>query len=149
VYDAFRWPNLVIRCLTGCEVVSSFTWCGECRQIMVGLSSMIDCLFFSFFSLSWQLKYIIILFVCCLSNQTWLLDPSGLGLATLCKYTMDQDTVYCRLAQWIFQALKAWDWANVVFLQKVTLIFCSLVEKIKDLIVGVFQYFCSFTLFFV
>jgi hypothetical protein len=37
--------------------------------------------------------------------------------------------------------LKAWDGANVVFSQKVKLLFCHLVEKIKALVVGVFQYF--------
>jgi hypothetical protein len=28
--------------------------------------------------------------------------PRRLGLTTLCKCTMDQDTIHCILAQWIF-----------------------------------------------
>jgi len=60
----------------------------------------------------------------------------------LCKWTLDQDTIYYRLVQWIFQALKAWDEANVVFSQKkVKLSFCQLVEKIEALVVGIFHYF--------
>jgi len=46
---------------------------------------------------------------------TWLLDRNSLSMVTLCKYTVDQDTIHYRLAQRIFQALKAWDGANVVF----------------------------------
>jgi len=63
---------------------------------------------------------------------------SDLGLTTLCKCTVDQYTVHNRLSQWIFQALKAWDEANVVFSHKVKLSFCHLVEKIEALIVEVF-----------
>ena len=56
-----------------------FTWYGACRQLMVGLSLVIDCLCFFFFSLSWQLKCTIILFVCCLSNKIclWLVLKSA------------------------------------------------------------------------
>ena len=50
--DAFRWPNMDNRCLTGWAVVPSFTWCGACRQIIVRLPPVIDCLcFFFLFSL--------------------------------------------------------------------------------------------------
>jgi len=65
-----------------------------------------------------------------------------LGLATLCKRTVDEDIVHCRLAQWIFQALNAWDMANIVFSHKVKLSFCALVEKIEALVVG--EYFSIF-----
>jgi hypothetical protein len=61
-----------------------------------------------------------------------------MGLTALCKCTVDQDTIHCRLSQWIFQALKAYDGADVVFSYKVKLSFCHLVEKIKVLVVGVF-----------
>jgi hypothetical protein len=71
----------------------------------------------------------------------WLSDPSFVGLVTLCKCTVDQDTVHCRPAQWIFQALKAWDGANIVFSHEIKLSFSSLFKKIEALVMGVFQYF--------
>jgi hypothetical protein len=39
--------------------------------------------------------------------------PKLLGSGNKC--TVDQDTVHYKFAQWIFQALKAWCEANVVF----------------------------------
>jgi hypothetical protein len=78
--DDFQWPNLIICRLTGCTIIPFSTWCGACRQIMIGLLSVIDYLCF-FFSLSWQLKFIIVLFICCLSNQSCLSYPRRLGLA--------------------------------------------------------------------
>jgi len=50
-------------------------------------------------------------------------DLRRLGLATLCKRSVDQDG------------------ANVVFSLKVKLSFYPLVEKIEALVLGVFQYF--------
>ena len=47
-YNVSRWPNLVIRRLTRCAVVPSSTWCGACKQIMIRLSPVIDCLHFFF-----------------------------------------------------------------------------------------------------
>jgi hypothetical protein len=63
---------------------------------------------------------------------TWMIDSSSLGVTTLCKCTMDQDMVHYRLPQWIFQALKAWEGAIIVFSHKVKLLFYILVEKLKD-----------------
>jgi len=48
VYNASRWPNLIIRHLTRCAVVPSSTWCGACKQIMIRLLLVIDCLCFFF-----------------------------------------------------------------------------------------------------
>ena len=74
-------------------MLSSISY-GTCKDIMVGLSLMINCLcFFSF--LSWQLKctIVICLFVVCLGLATKLdssylslgimLDPRSLGLTTI------------------------------------------------------------------
>jgi len=41
------------------------------------------------------------------AGLAWLPNLSSLGLLTLCRYTVDQDKINYRLAQWIFQALKA------------------------------------------
>ena len=68
-------------------------------------------------------------------------NPSFVRLATLCKCVVYQDTFHCKLGQWIFEAMKIWDGANVVFAYKVKLLFCLFVEKIKALVVWVFQYF--------
>jgi hypothetical protein len=77
------------------------------------------------------------------TGLAWLSDPSFsfVGLATPCKCIVDQDTVHCRHTQWIFQALKAWDGANIVFSHEIKLSFSSLFEKIEALVMGVFQYF--------
>jgi hypothetical protein len=40
-----------------------------------------------------------------------------------------------------FQALKAWDGANIVFSHEIKLSFSSLFEKIEALVMGVFRYF--------
>jgi hypothetical protein len=78
----------------------------------------------------------------CQIQGAWVWQPCASIL-----WTKTQSTVF--FSPWIFQALKAWDGANVVFSHKVKLSFCPLVEKIEALVVGVFQYFCPFTLFFV
>jgi hypothetical protein len=94
VCDVFWWPNLVIHCFLGCAAVSFPIWRGTCRQIIIGLPPAIDYCVFSFFSLSWQLKCTLVLFVCCLSNQAWLTyssilsvtwfqDPLPLGLVIM------------------------------------------------------------------
>jgi hypothetical protein len=50
--DAARWSNLFIRCLPGYVAIPSYTCCGSCRWIMVGLPPVIDCFcFFFLFSL--------------------------------------------------------------------------------------------------
>jgi hypothetical protein len=66
-----------------CSIVLFSMWCGPCRQITVGLPPTIDYLRFSFFFFSWQLKYIIFLFINCLSNHTWLSNPRRFNLAWL------------------------------------------------------------------
>ena len=139
----------------------SSTWYGVCKQIVVGLPLVIDYLCF-FLCLSNQV---------CLSfpstlGLTWLPYPRHSGLTiifklkklrcthvqlvarprqleygNLCKYIVGQDTIHYRLAQRIFKALKAWNVADVVFSQKIKLKICHLVEKIKALVMGVFQYF--------
>ena len=72
------------------------------------------------------------------------LDLSCLDVATLCKYTMDQDIVYYRLAYWIFQTLKDWEGANLVFSHKVKLSFYLLVEKLKHWLWRYFSIFHKF-----
>jgi len=67
MWNVFRLSNLVIRRLTKCTVMPSFTWCNVCRHIMIELLSVIDCLcFFSIFSLLATKVYNCPLFVCCL-----------------------------------------------------------------------------------
>jgi len=68
--DTTRWPNLAIHHLSGYVAVSSSTWYDVCGLIMVRLPLIIDC--FSFFSLYWQLKCTIILFVYCFSISVLL-----------------------------------------------------------------------------
>jgi hypothetical protein len=46
--DTTQYPNLVIHRLLGCVAIPSFTWCGACRRIMVGLPPVINCLCFFF-----------------------------------------------------------------------------------------------------
>jgi hypothetical protein len=43
-----------------------------------------------------------------------------------------------------FQALKAWNGTNIVFLHKIKLLFCYLIEKIKALMWGYFKIFHEF-----
>jgi hypothetical protein len=81
--DASRWPNLVIHCFLGCAAVPFPIWRGTCKQIIIGLSPVINYCVFSLFSLSWQLKCILVLFVCCLSNQEWLTYSRILGVTWL------------------------------------------------------------------
>jgi hypothetical protein len=68
VCDAFWWPNLVIHCFLGCAAVPFPIWRGTCRQIIIGLPPVIDYCVFSFFSLSWQLKCTLVLFVCLIKH---------------------------------------------------------------------------------
>jgi len=70
--DATRWPNLDIRRLTGYTTVSPSTWCGTCRSMVVESSQLVIC--FCFFSLSWQLKYIVVHFVVWFSISVILLS---------------------------------------------------------------------------
>jgi hypothetical protein len=50
--DAARWSNMFIRCLPGYVAIPSYTCCGSCKWIMVGLPPVINCLcFFFLFSL--------------------------------------------------------------------------------------------------
>ena len=72
--DVAQLPILTIHRLPRCVVVLSFTWCGTYSLVMVELSPMIDLfLFFSFLSLSWQLKCTIVLFVCYFSISVLIL----------------------------------------------------------------------------
>jgi len=72
--DVAQLPILTIHRLPRCVVVLSFTWCGIYSLVMVELSPMIDLfLFFSFLSLSWQLKCTIVLFVCYFSISVLIL----------------------------------------------------------------------------
>ena len=60
--DATWWPNLGFCWILWCAVMFSSTQGGACQRMMVRFSPAII-VFFLFFSLSWEIKYIFILFV--------------------------------------------------------------------------------------
>jgi hypothetical protein len=71
VWYAFWWPNLIICCLDRCADVSSSTWCGACRHIMIELSLVIDYLWFFFLLSLLRIKvHICPLFICCLPGSS-------------------------------------------------------------------------------
>jgi hypothetical protein len=66
-HETLRWSNLAIHRITRYADVPSSIWCNACRHIMVGLSSMINCLcFFFLFSLLTTKMHNYPLFVYCL-----------------------------------------------------------------------------------
>jgi len=80
VFDAIQWPKPTFHCLFGCVTMSSSTSCGVWWYTVVGLSLMI--VFFSFFSLSCQIKCTIVFFIFCFSISIFTLFISYFILIT-------------------------------------------------------------------
>jgi len=75
------------------------------------------------------------------AGLTWLSNLNSLGLVTLCRYTVDQDKIHYRLAQWIFQALEAWDGPMLSFHIKFNYHFALWLKKIEDFFFGISIFF--------
>jgi hypothetical protein len=128
-WEASWWPNLAIHRLDRCANVPYFTWCDACKHIIVGLHRWSIVKIFSFFYLSWQLKYTILLylFIVCfglasMPDPSYLVlgitpDPRTLGLVTMLGPRALDLHVWCYTRVWVGshvwpQTHNSWIWYN-------------------------------------